>query len=633
VVLLRDGSWPQPPGVCCWRHGVHTAFAAAGATVVDVTHRPADPPVSGSGRRWMRWLPPVARRPLAAAYRGSRTVARGVSRLATARRRPGTLAFQLDGAALVVAESLTVAMAAVACGVPSRRLWALALPAERLFAGDRTGEAGALAAAVPAVGGFLTDREPARDSVERAAAPHRVRVELFPPVVADRPCPDCASPGAAPAAGIPTAVAQLARCRVRLGPGPVPGPRLGREKPVPWAGWDGAPVAAEPPDPEPPDPRAATQDRTARRLLDAVAPPASGPARPPRSALLAGYDLKFARELATHLDRRTDLTVTVDDWPELGQPTAGTDARLRAADAVFAEWARTSAVWLSRHTRPDQFLAVRLHRYELDYPYPREIAIDNVDAVVYIAPLFGRRIRDELGWPAGKLVHIPNFLDVDWLDRPKLPGARFALGFVGIEWSRKRFDLALDLLAAVRREDHRFRLVVRSVMPWHNRYVWSTPDEREYVGRCFTRIEQDPLLRDAVRFDPPGPDMARWYRQVGHVLSTSDAEGSHASVAEAMAAGSVPVIRAWPGAAEVYDPRWVHASTGAAAAAVFANADAGRWAERAAAARAEVRRTHDPVAVVEAWADLLHGDLPAARSRFPAPAPWPARTGALMGKG
>ncbi len=83
--------------------------------------------------------------------------------------------------------------------------------------------------------------------------------------------------------------------------------------------------------------------------------------------------------------------------------------------------------------------------------YPRDIAMENVDAVVHVSPLVGRRIRGELGWPAEKLVYIPNFLDVDWLDRPKLPDARFGIGMVGMEWANKRLDLALDVLAEVRR--------------------------------------------------------------------------------------------------------------------------------------------------------------------------------------
>jgi glycosyltransferase involved in cell wall biosynthesis len=336
---------------------------------------------------------------------------------------------------------------------------------------------------------------------------------------------------------------------------------------------------------------------------------------------VSGFDLKFVRELAEHLANRPDLEVTVDEWPGLAERSPATKELVAAAGSILAEWARPSAAWLSEQKQPGQILVVRLHRYELDFPYPRQIDIANVDAVVYVSPPIGRRIQDELGWPADKLVHIPNFLAVARFDRPKLPEARFGLGLVGMEWMNKRLDLALDLLAAVRRQDRRYTLFVRSVMPWENQYAWSQPAERQYVSWCFERIERDPVLRGAVSFDPPGRDMARWYRRVGHLLSMSDIESFHMAAAEGMASGAVPVIRPWPGAAEIYRGEWIHRSVEDAAAAVLANADPDAWQERAASAKAEITRKVDPAAVVCAWADLLHGDLAAARSQFQAG--WP----------
>ena len=141
-------------------------------------------------------------------------------------------------------------------------------------------------------------------------------------------------------------------------------------------------------------------------------------------------------------------------------------------------------------------------------------------------------------------------------------------------------------------------------------------DEREFVGWCLERIERDPLLRGGVTFDPPGADMARWYRRVGHVLSTSDIESFHLAAADGMASGAVPVIRPWPGAAEIYGSEWVYGSVAEAAGAILAARDADVWAGRSARARERIRVMADPDAVVAAWADLLNGDLDAARRAF-----------------
>lgn len=636
VVLLRDGRWPSLPGVCCWRHSVRAAFTAAGANVAETTclpalsqEQPGTPPQLGRDAvpvtpQRLPWLPSAVRRLLRAGYRAGRSAARALRQ--SARRSPGAATPNLDGAAVVIAETVEAACLALDAGAPRRGVWVLALPPQRLSDDDAGGPGPALAEVAHRVGGFLVDSDTARDSVERATAHTRPAVIVFPPIAVDRPCPECGPTVAETPASLPASVAQLVawQAMLRGEPSPESTPlhsfaqwRLagGQWSPMPLSPWGDSALARHDVG-EPAKWTVDEQIRGAQAVLAAVTPQPPRRPRPTKSVLLSGHDLKFARDLAARLDQRTDLDVVVDEWPHLSYRNRQTTARLRRADAIFAEWARTSAVWLSAHKRPGQFLAVRLHRFELDSPYPRRIAIDNVDAVVYIAPLFGRRIRDELGWPADKLVYIPNFLDVDWLDRPKVPQARFTVGFVGVEWSRKRFDLALDLIAAARREDPRFTLVVRSVMPWHNHFAWRSREEREYATWCFERITHDPLLRDGVFFDPPGRDMARWYRRVGHILSTSDEEGSHTAVSEGMASGAVPLIRPWPGASELYGREWIHDSTDAAVAALLASADAEDWEKRAARAKAEVRRSHDPTAVVNAWADLLHGDVAGARTYF-----------------
>jgi glycosyltransferase involved in cell wall biosynthesis len=577
VVLLRDGRWPAIPGVCCLRHSLLAAFTSAGVGVEEASYDPS------------------------------------------ADRAPACV----SPAALVIAESFDAAQAA-ADATSGYRVWALAFPPEQVFLGvasefaDRVADAG--------WGGFITDSELARESVERAAANRRARVVVFPPIARDRPCPHCRTATAVDTAAIPD-VALLAYWRRAVveeradEPYSFAAARLrglsARWADQDWPGWsEGASTTPMqcPDDSFATEWTAATQDDCARRLWRSMRPTTRSGA--PRRALLTGFDLRFARDLAERLATRGDLRMTVDEWPVVSTGSPQTEKLVDDAQSIFAEWARPNAVWLSERKRRDQVLVVRLHRYEIDAVFPREINIDNVDAVVYIAPQFGRRIRDELGWPSEKLVYVPNFLDVDWLDRPKLPQARFVLGFVGLELIRKRFDLALDLLTEVRRHDPRFTMRVRSVMPWDNRYAWLNPQERAHVGWWSARIERDPLLRNAVIFDPPGRDMGRWYRQVGFIVSTSDEEGCHSSVAEGMASGAVPVVRPWPGAVEVYDTRWVHVGTLDAVRAILAGADASAWTAAAAEAKAEIRRTNAPDMVISAWSDLLHGDIKGARKHF-----------------
>lgn len=172
-------------------------------------------------------------------------------------------------------------------------------------------------------------------------------------------------------------------------------------------------------------------------------------------------------------------------------------------------------------------------------------------------------------------IHVmPQFIDWHQLRRPKLPAARFTLGLVGINpFDLKRFDRAIDFLAALRARDPRFSLAVRSVMPWKIDWLWqNNAEERANVTRLFHRIQSDPALAGFVRFDPAGPDMEEWYRGIGTILSSSDVEGCHTAVMEGMASGCYPVVHDWPGAQSQFAP-FVHAQMQDAIDDVIAFAD------------------------------------------------------------
>lgn len=549
----------------------------------------------------------------------------------------------LTRARLVLAESPEAALAAVRSGVPAGVVWLLAIPPERAAPGEPVTWAGPLREAVPEIGGLVTDSLDAAGVLERVAGP--VRTVVLPPIASDRACPTCG--GGTPAGvddravlggsldvhptDIPSHLLLWRRLLDEVVDGSPPTPtkyswavaRL-RGDAGPWLPpqrdtWGGAPDATtgEPA----PDWSASAQVAGARRLL-ATLPPAADQAPVGASPLrvrVFGYDMKFMRELARVLGERPDFDLVVDEWRSSGAKNDGiTENLARSAQTLVAEWARPNAIWLSQVKRPDQHLVVRLHRFEIDSAYPRKIDIDAVDAVVYIAPHMGRRIRDELGWPAEKLVYIPNYADLASLDRPKYPDARFTLGMVGIVPSLKRFDLALDLLAAIRREDPRFSLLVRSQMGWAHPPSWESAEERREVQRALARVEKEPLLRGAVVFDAFGRDMGAWFRKVGHILSLSDVEGSHAALCEGMGSGAVPVIRGWDGAAEAYGAENISGSLDEAVAKVLESADPTVWERRSRQAKEEMTRRFDPTQVVEAWVDLSYGHVEKARQRFAA---------------
>ncbi|MFN4173273.1 MAG: glycosyltransferase family 4 protein, partial [Pseudorhodobacter sp.] len=290
----------------------------------------------------------------------------------------------------------------------------------------------------------------------------------------------------------------------------------------------------------------------------------------PRHVLLATHDPKFLRPFLDRVQGDATIRLVRETWSSTSKP--GTAPFVPAGvDTVFCEWACGNAVWHSRNKRPGTKLIVRLHRFEAFRDFPKQVDWNAVDALIVVSDHFRDLMADGFGIDRARIHVRPQFIDWHQLRRPKLPAARFTLGLVGINpFDHKRFDRAIDFLTALRARDPRWRLAVRSVMPWQIDWVWNRDaGERSRFVEVFRRIQSDPALAGAVRFDPAGPDMEEWYRGVGVILSSSDSEGCHTSVMEGMAAGCYPVVHDWPGARGLFAP-YVHADMRDAIADVIA---------------------------------------------------------------
>jgi glycosyltransferase involved in cell wall biosynthesis len=339
---------------------------------------------------------------------------------------------------------------------------------------------------------------------------------------------------------------------------------------------------------------------------------AAGPAAAPLRVVGAGHDLKFFGPILAYLREQPGLDVRVDHWETLGRHSGEVSAAMaRWADVVICEWCGPNAIWYSRHKRRGSRLIVRLHRFELAAGYPNLVDIKAIDQVVCVSRHYARLCRERVGWPASKVVVIPNAVDAAQLDRSKLEGARHHLGIIGIVPARKRLDLALDVLEELRRDDDRYLLFIKSGMPWDHWWVWRKPEERAHYTTALRRIQRSALLRGAVVFDEAGPDVPAWLRRVGFVLSTSDDESFHVAPAEGMASRAVPVLRHWPGAETIYDMRWIHRTPADMAQAIAAMDDGG-WRQAGDLAHDQAAGAFAIDKVRGGWLDLLTSDLPPA---------------------
>lgn len=346
----------------------------------------------------------------------------------------------------------------------------------------------------------------------------------------------------------------------------------------------------------------------ARRVLgealsDDVAAPRPAGTRRRLRVLLAGHDLKFAKHVARYFREHRGDRVDVENWVAHDRVSPTSDASLaERADLIWCEWCLGNAVHHSRSLRPGQRLIVRLHHQELRLPQRHRVRWDHVDALVSICPRDARTLETDLGARGEIVRYVPNLIDCDGLVALRQPGAEFRLGMLGFAPSMKRPDLALDILDGLRARDRRYSLSLKGQMPWSYPWLWERAEERAYYQEFFRRVQ----ATDGVHFDAFG-DVAPWFGTVGTILSTSDFEGSHQAVAEGMAAGAVPCIRDWPGAAELYPEAYVFSDVQEAVEMIVARRASD--ANDAAACQGYARREFDYRAGYERLDAMIEGIL------------------------
>lgn len=328
-----------------------------------------------------------------------------------------------------------------------------------------------------------------------------------------------------------------------------------------------------------------------------------------KTVLIAGHDLKFAKQLIDDL-RSTGHTLLFDEW----QGHGGHDPRksqelLEQADVVFCEWALGNLAWYSRHVKPHQRLICRFHSQELFSPYPRRAKIDRVDTAIFV----GEQVREmairRFGFPAHKSLVIPNSVASELFDVSRDATNRFVLGFVGIVPQSKRLDLALDLIRCLRKRDERFELRVKGRMPYEYPWVVSRESEVLFYSHELAATGSDPLLRGAVHFDGFGNDMTSWYATVGHVISVSDFESFHLTLADGAASGAVPHTLSWPGAEKIYPHDRISHSVEAMADQIIAESEEALFLRRSHEARSNAENFRDS-AVLRRMRNVIFGPEP-----------------------
>lgn len=272
-----------------------------------------------------------------------------------------------------------------------------------------------------------------------------------------------------------------------------------------------------------------------------------------KKVLVASHDNKFLDKVLLELKDYEGIEIRYDNWRTTSQHDQKLSEQLLDwADIILCEWAVGPAVFYSQNKKQHQKLLVRLHRFEITTEQPYEIKAQNVDSFIVVSDYIKDFCIQHYHWDEDLITVMPQFADTHHFERSKISGSQYNLGLLGCIPSLKRLDRSLDILEELRKVDERYTLYIKSKMPWEVPFIWNKEEERAYYSKQLNRIESSKWLRDAVVFDSYGNDVAVWFRKIGWILSTSDIEGCHTAVAEAMSSGSQAVIFDWPGSAGVY---------------------------------------------------------------------------------
>ena len=343
-----------------------------------------------------------------------------------------------------------------------------------------------------------------------------------------------------------------------------------------------------------------------------LVPAAAPDAAQSKTVLVAGHDLKFAGGIIRELEK-AGHKVMIDQWLDHNRHNEDQSrTMLAAADIVFCEWTLGNAAWYSRNIGLHQRLVTRMHSQELFTRYPQALAVSSVQSVIFVGRhVADRAIRDQ-GIPSDKAIVIPNPVDTAALDLAKPDDARHRLGLVGIVPAQKHLDRALDILALLRKEDRRYELHIKGKRPQDYPWMASRPEEMAFYQRQEERITSDPNLQGAVHFDGHGNDMPEWYRKVGVVLSVSDFESFHLTLADGGASGCVPVSLPWAGADQIYPSDWIHPGVGDMAGYILdVTSSDRRWRTEGAAAKDFVRKHFDQEKIIPRILGTILGFEPA----------------------
>jgi glycosyltransferase involved in cell wall biosynthesis/SAM-dependent methyltransferase len=264
----------------------------------------------------------------------------------------------------------------------------------------------------------------------------------------------------------------------------------------------------------------------------------------------------FSQPLVDEFNRRGHETACyqptssdASNWYQLGQLHA-------RADRIFVDWAQPPLLEVLQHFEPDRRpVFCRAHRIEMYADeYIQKVPWSKLEALFFIAPHVRDRMMEKIDNPPKRVACLPHVginTDQWWIDaaaRSWEPPFRVIMA--GNLVPKKRVYTACQL--------------VHDLGPdWQFWYYGSGGTLGGYgndeyhvnVSDLIDRLDMGERFYGSGHI--PQAELREQYQAAHFVLSASNEEGCHTSIAEGMACGCVPLVNCWRGAESIYPAEWV----------------------------------------------------------------------------
>jgi len=204
-------------------------------------------------------------------------------------------------------------------------------------------------------------------------------------------------------------------------------------------------------------------------------------------------------------------------------------------DILFVEFANETLALVSK-IRKKKMIVTRLHRYELfNLPNANWSAID---LVIVVNNWMGKNLEEKLPSLKGKIICIPNFVDINFWSKSKNRKINNQLSIVGNIEERKGHDKAIISFSKLLNEkgDLRLNIIGKS-------------KNQSFSDKLATLVS-DLGLSDHVNFEGYSDDLRKDFHKTDIILSFSEHESTHLTLFEGLSCGAWPMSRNWEGVDE-----------------------------------------------------------------------------------